>query len=111
MSLLFLSWIPDQCHLACSVTSGMTWPEAWRTANAVSMDDRKVNGMNDRSYCCRRCLFLARRQLSTSFRAWPGIQSLSLHGSRINATSQTRWRPGWRMFGSSGIACHVIPGL
>jgi len=20
----------------------MTWPEAWRTANAVSMDDRKV---------------------------------------------------------------------
>ena len=37
-----MSWIPDQCHFACSVTSGMTWPEAWRTANAVSMDDRKV---------------------------------------------------------------------
>ena len=35
------SWIPDQCHLAGSVTSGMTYPVSWRTANAVDMDDRK----------------------------------------------------------------------
>jgi len=40
------SWIPDQCHLAGSVTSGMTCPGAWRPANAESMDGRK--------YCYRR---------------------------------------------------------
>jgi len=32
----------------------------------------------------------------TSFRAWPGIQSLSLHRSRIKVTSRARRRPGWR---------------
>ena len=39
-------WIPDQCHLVGSVTSGMTCPGAWRPANAESMDARK--------YCYRR---------------------------------------------------------
>ena len=44
---LFLSWIPDQCHLASSVTSGMTY------------------------------VLLFRPMSYTSFRACPGIQSLS----------------------------------
>jgi len=60
-------WIPDQCHLTGSVTSGMTYVRLFRPR------------------CCM------------SFRAWPGIQSLSSHGSRINVTSRARRRPGWRI--------------
>jgi len=48
-------------------------------------------------HCWRRCSFLARRQPTTSFRAWPGIHCISLRGSRINVTSRARWRPGWRI--------------
>jgi len=37
----------------------------------------------------------------------------SIYGSRIKVTSQARWRPGWRMFGSSGqgLALHSRLGM
>jgi len=57
---------------------------------------------SDRLYKYSGARWSAETPKLTSFRAWPGIQCTSLHGSRINVTSRARWRPGWRMFGSSG---------